>query len=54
MSDRIRLALVGCGAVSGWRRRDLAQARGIEMPACIDADPPRARRWEPVRADAVA
>lgn len=42
MSDRLRLALVGCGAISGWHRRAIAAVPGIEIAACVDVDRARA------------
>jgi hypothetical protein len=42
MSQRLRLALVGCGAISEWHRRALAKVPEIEITACVDPDRARA------------
>jgi predicted dehydrogenase len=43
MAGEIRLALVGCGAISEWHRNALASVPEIEIVACVDADPTRAQ-----------
>ena len=43
MSEPLRLALVGCGAISRWHRQAIAEVPEVEIAACIDVDPERAR-----------
>jgi predicted dehydrogenase len=42
VSERLRLALVGCGAISEWHRRAIARVPEIEIAACVDVDTARA------------
>jgi predicted dehydrogenase len=42
MADRIGLALVGCGAISEWHRRGLANVPELEIRAAVDPVPARA------------
>ncbi len=41
--ERLRLALVGCGAISAWHAEALARVPEIEVAACVDADLSRAQ-----------
>ena len=41
-SGRVRLALVGCGAISEWHRMGLAEVPEIEIAATVDPDRARA------------
>lgn len=43
MADKLRLALVGCGAISDWHRTAIAAVPEIEITACIDIDVARAK-----------
>jgi predicted dehydrogenase len=43
MREVLRLALIGCGAISEWHRRALRAVPEIEIAACIDRDLSRAR-----------
>jgi UDP-N-acetyl-2-amino-2-deoxyglucuronate dehydrogenase len=42
VSDRLRLALVGCGAISEWHRMAIAEVPEIEIAAAVDVDAGRA------------
>lgn len=42
MTDRLKLALVGCGAISEWHRTAIAQVPEIEITATVDVDRGRA------------
>ena len=42
MTQKLRLALVGCGAISEWHRRAIAGVPEIEITACVDVDLARA------------
>lgn len=42
MRERLRLALVGCGAISEWHRLAIASVPEIEIAACVDVDRDRA------------
>jgi predicted dehydrogenase len=39
----LRLALLGCGAISQWHRRACAEVPRVRIAACIDTDESRAR-----------
>lgn len=43
MTQRLKLALVGCGAISAWHRSGLKSVPDIEVTTCVDVDPARAR-----------
>jgi UDP-N-acetyl-2-amino-2-deoxyglucuronate dehydrogenase len=43
MAEKLSLALVGCGAISAWHRNAIANIPEIEITACVDVDPMRAR-----------
>lgn len=43
MSRRLRLALVGCGAISEWHRMAIAEVPEIEISAAVDIDAGRAQ-----------
>ena len=38
MGDTLRLALVGCGAISEWHRLGLREVPEIEITAVVDVD----------------
>ncbi len=42
MQPKLRLALVGCGAISEWHRMNLKQVPEIEITAAVDVDRARA------------
>jgi UDP-N-acetyl-2-amino-2-deoxyglucuronate dehydrogenase len=53
MPDRLRLALVGCGAISAWHRNAIANVPEIDITACVDVDRARAEEAaEPLGAKA--
>ena len=43
MSGKLKLALVGCGAISAWHRNAIANVPEIEITACVDVDGARAK-----------
>jgi predicted dehydrogenase len=43
MSGPLRLALVGCGAISRWHRQAIAEVDEVEIAACVDVDAVRAK-----------
>ncbi|MBW2316757.1 MAG: Gfo/Idh/MocA family oxidoreductase [Deltaproteobacteria bacterium] len=43
MSEPLKLALVGCGAISDWHRMGLEQVPELEITAVVDVDPGRAQ-----------
>jgi UDP-N-acetyl-2-amino-2-deoxyglucuronate dehydrogenase len=43
VSGPLRLALVGCGAISRWHRRAISEVDEVEIAACVDVDGERAR-----------
>ncbi len=44
VSETLRLALVGCGAICDWHRRGLGHVPEIEITAAVDPDLARAQR----------
>lgn len=44
MSAPLRMALVGCGAISRWHRQAISEVEGIDITACIDVDRERAEK----------
>src|SRR5687767_7317375 len=43
MSERVRVGIVGCGAISGNYLKNAASFPILEMAACADIEPERAR-----------